>query len=568
METSDDDCAIVHDDEWCMASNDSHESHAIEQYEKLFFDNDSGAVPTSRTDNLDGITSRHHLDRDLDFHVISSTKPAALSLGSFPSSDHMASTPPDRFEFPELPNSGTWDVPQPNANVRKGFEASEVPQRLWSSKEAASPDLLAKLRSIFQDFSKYRCLLKFRESDAQNLLDTFQYLLDTQRVDDRLRRQLLVALLRLSKASDSYPTCYQLNIVIDNSHTPTNSGNFADIYKGTLKGQAVCLKVARIHQVADRKRLLKAFSREALLWGQLSHPNLLPLYGLSCSREGVGLVSPWMERGDLREHLEHSPEANRLLLARDIAQGLAYLHKNGIVHGDLKGANILIDGTGRACLADFGLSSICDSYIIRETSGSSRWRAPELDDVDNARLVNNDSARDVYACACVCYEIFTGDVTRSEDMTDLKTRFGARPPKPPNTSLSWREWGLTEEIWSLLEYCWNMDPTQRPTSFEFLAWLGPQAIHDDRPRSGESFLPPATLRERMRKPLDLSAIGRTLDRLVALDDPHSSTPQTSTAAQNNETTLQKHGSPGFPKTVIGRTGWMGAIGSVFKNIWR
>lgn len=76
-------------------------------------------------------------------------------------------------------------------------------------------------------------------------------------------------------------------------------------------------------------------------------------------------------------------------------------------------ANILVTDSGRACVADFGLSSVSDANILNWTShssaaskgGSIRWQAPELFDVENDEVVHNSEASDIYAWSCVCYEV-------------------------------------------------------------------------------------------------------------------------------------------------------------------
>ncbi|KAJ7646880.1 kinase-like domain-containing protein [Roridomyces roridus] len=91
----------------------------------------------------------------------------------------------------------------------------------------------------------------------------------------------------------------------------------------------------------------------------------------------------------------------------DVALGLAHLHEKSVVHGDLKADNILITPSLRACIADFGLSSIitsCSSLRFTNSSqkqgGTIRYQAPELH-----RGGDNNLRSDIYAFACVVYEV-------------------------------------------------------------------------------------------------------------------------------------------------------------------
>ncbi|KAG6905130.1 hypothetical protein DXG01_004669, partial [Tephrocybe rancida] len=129
----------------------------------------------------------------------------------------------------------------------------------------------------------------------------------------------------------------------------------------------------------------------------------------------------WMENGDINVYLKKNPVAPRQTLAVNVGNGLTYLHENGIIHGDLKGPNILVDDVGRACLADFGISSISDLQIVAWTTqssgtvkgGSTRWQAPELFAIGDSDMadeeaeaaVKNTMASDVYALGCVFFEV-------------------------------------------------------------------------------------------------------------------------------------------------------------------
>lgn len=148
-------------------------------------------------------------------------------------------------------------------------------------------------------------------------------------MDANFKRHLIVAEQRLSKKSGLYPTCFQLDHIQLAGEYPVAAGSFGDIYKGTIENQNVCLKVIREYQVSRvdylmkvsnsisvftsslNTHVMKRLSHEAILWRQLSHPNLLPFYGLYlfCSRPC--LVAPWLENGYITKYLEEHPNENR-----------------------------------------------------------------------------------------------------------------------------------------------------------------------------------------------------------------------------------------------------------------
>ncbi|KAG6917279.1 hypothetical protein DXG01_003227 [Tephrocybe rancida] len=225
-----------------------------------------------------------------------------------------------------------------------------------------------------------------------------------------------------------------------------------------------------------------------------------------------------MENGDISEYLKHHKTSNRVALAYDVAQGLRFLHKNGIIHGDLKGPNILVNELGRACVADFGLSSISDKEILAWTSYSSaasrggtvRWQAPELFDPEGEEEKRNSEASDMYAWACVAYEIFAGHMpfarlTREATIMN-RVSSGERPERPPIPSDSWSVWGLTEDIWSIMEACWSAEPEARPSAQLVIDRVAPVLSPALQEGARDSSLSPGEFREMMRRSSDENEI--------------------------------------------------------------
>ncbi|KAG5635074.1 hypothetical protein H0H81_012507 [Sphagnurus paluster] len=267
---------------------------------------------------------------------------------------------------------------------------------------------------------------------------------------------------RLSSKTERYPSGFWISNVEQLGEDPVNSGGFGDIYKGIYNGQHVCLKTIRLYQNSPPK-LPKLIAGEAMLWSQLSHANLVPFYGLSKPDRHLMFVSAWADNGTVLEFLGKHPDANRILLCLDVTNGLDYLHKNDIVHGDLKGVNILVDAAHRAYLADFGLAAVDDPEILHwatqsaaaSKGGTLRWQGPELFDAN----VRNTKSSDVYAWACVCYEIFSEKVPFFEHADNVVIKFLAtganvQPTRPPEYIPAWKARGLSDEVWALMKDCW------------------------------------------------------------------------------------------------------------------
>ncbi|KAG6813814.1 hypothetical protein H0H92_006758, partial [Tricholoma furcatifolium] len=326
-------------------------------------------------------------------------------------------------------------------------------------------------------------------------------------LDESLRRQLIVATQRLAKKSELYPTCYELRGIVQEGQYPVEAGGFADIYKGQMEGQT-------------------RISQESVLWGQLSHTNILPFYGLFRFKNGLCFVCPWMESGHVRTYVTYQPKVSRLELVIDVANGLQYLHENKIIHGDLKGPNVLVDDSGRARLADFGLSAMSDPQILRWTStsslgskgGSVRWQAPELFNFESNTQVKNTEESDVYALACVCFEIFTGEVPFAdisrESTVERHIMDGMRPRRPSDDDPLWREWGLTRSLWTLMEECWERNPNDRPTLPNIVRRLNRMAKSLRNLRAYSNYLSPIRFRQKMNSSIIAATTHNTLNEII------------------------------------------------------
>ncbi|CAE6443056.1 unnamed protein product [Rhizoctonia solani] len=182
------------------------------------------------------------------------------------------------------------------------------------------------------------------------------------------------------------------DIQID-ENAPLGRGGFGTVFKGKWNGATVAVK--RLVKDASAETLL----REVELWQGLRHPYVVQFFGASPKYSpNAFIVSQYLANGNALMYLKRIPRADRAKLARETAVGMEYLHSMGIIHGDLKAANVLITDTGSAALADFGLSEVKQdsssrAHVTENVSGSPRYLSPE-----RWRGVLN-KASDVYAWA-------------------------------------------------------------------------------------------------------------------------------------------------------------------------
>ncbi|KAE9404358.1 kinase-like protein [Gymnopus androsaceus JB14] len=157
-------------------------------------------------------------------------------------------------------------------------------------------------------------------------------------------KRCLWTLRQLSLSYRFLPRSLVIQNVNQDGRYAVGGGGFADIYRGTMGQRCVCLKVLRLVMEQDeetRDKIRKEFCKEALIWRQLKHPNILPLLGVNAElfSPSFCLISPWMENKDIITYLKGNPSHNRQTVLSEVAAGLYYLHSRDppILHGDIRG---------------------------------------------------------------------------------------------------------------------------------------------------------------------------------------------------------------------------------------
>lgn len=180
-------------------------------------------------------------------------------------------------------------------------------------------------------------------------------------------------------------------------------GGFAHVWKGfdlELR-RAVAVKVPRPGRLLSAERFLAEARRVA----GLKHPGVVPVFDVGRDGDSCFIVSEFVEGGSLAERIAGSrptPEEAVRLVA-EVAETLAYAHRQGFVHRDIKPANILLDHHERALLADFGIAFSPDDKEEGGSFGTLPYMSPEQ--VEGRPL---DHRSDIYGLGVVLYELLAG----------------------------------------------------------------------------------------------------------------------------------------------------------------
>ncbi|HWO69452.1 MAG TPA: BTAD domain-containing putative transcriptional regulator [Actinomycetota bacterium] len=187
------------------------------------------------------------------------------------------------------------------------------------------------------------------------------------------------------------------------------AGSFGSVHRAFQPqvGREVAIKT--IHpRFANDPEFIRRFEAEAQLVARLEHPHVVPLYDFWREPDGAYLVMRYLRGGSLRERLAHGPlgveEAARLL--DQMAQALVAAHRQGVVHRDVKPANILFDEEDNAYLSDFGIAK--DVEVAEVAPGGTPSPLAYYLSPEELRGEPVTPRTDIYSLGLVLYEILAG----------------------------------------------------------------------------------------------------------------------------------------------------------------
>ncbi|CAI5478459.1 unnamed protein product [Closterium sp. Yama58-4] len=239
------------------------------------------------------------------------------------------------------------------------------------------------------------------------------------------------------------------------------SGSFGDLYRGTYCGQDVAIKILKAERLNDT--LQQEFAQEVFIMRKVRHKNVVQFIGACTKPPNLSIVTEFMVGGSVYDYLHKHRGSMKLPMVlrvgMDVAKGMDFLHKNNIIHRDLKAANLLMDENDVVKVADFGVARVkANSGVMTAETGTYRWMAPEV--IEHRAY---DHKADIFSFGITMWEMLTGKLPYP-DLTPLQAAVsvvqrGLRPPIPKGTH---------PRLADLFERCWATNPSDRPEFSEII----------------------------------------------------------------------------------------------------
>ncbi|KAG2694841.1 hypothetical protein I3843_08G159800 [Carya illinoinensis] len=282
---------------------------------------------------------------------------------------------------------------------------------------------------------------------------------------------------------DKFNSCIRKSRVFSKSSLPPppirwrkgeliGCGAFGHVYMGMNldSGELLAVKQVLIAAKSASKDKAQAHIREleeeVKLLKNLSHPNIVRYLGTVREEETLNILLEFVPGGSISSLLGKFgsfPEAVIRTYTKQLLLGLEYLHKNGIMHRDIKGANILVDNKGCIKLADFGASKqvveLATVSGAKSMKGTPYWMAPEV-----ILQTGHSFSADIWSVGCTVIEMATGKPPWSQQYQEVAALFyigktKSHPPIPEHLSVEAKDFLLK---------CLQQEPNLRPSASELL----------------------------------------------------------------------------------------------------
>jgi len=275
-------------------------------------------------------------------------------------------------------------------------------------------------------------------------------------------------------------------------------GAYGEVYKATdmLLNRTVAIKRVRLDWLGEgeeAKDVQRRFIQEAQVAAQLQHPGIVTVYDVVSVEKTSYIVMEFVEGTTLSAKLvgkKPLPFAETVYILSRVARALHHAHGQGVVHRDVKPANILVSREGDVKVADFGVAKVESSREMTRAGvilGTPDYMSPE-----QATGGSLDGRSDLFSVGSILYECLTGGAPfGAQSLTGVLIRIVNDEPDPIETASR----GLPAELGSVLEHALAKDPEWRyangnelALALEALSGAGSKAVPamGDEPSSPES----------------------------------------------------------------------------------
>jgi serine/threonine protein kinase len=258
----------------------------------------------------------------------------------------------------------------------------------------------------------------------------------------------------------------QLNLLFDDRYQLIRligRGGFSEVWlaKDTITDLEEVIKIYAPGGGMDNDGV-KMFVKELTVVHNLRHQNLLTPRGMGEYKNQPYLILPYCPNGSLTKLVGSCSENDLWQIMKQVAAGLAYLHKQGIVHQDIKPDNILIDENGVYVITDFGISLKAQSTLrksmrVQASAGTMAYMAPERFSSEPQPRPEND----IWSLGAMMFELLTGDVPFVSQLGGLALLNGAQIPLIHAD--------VSDELKQLIISMLSKDLTSRPTAEEIVS---------------------------------------------------------------------------------------------------
>jgi serine/threonine-protein kinase len=278
-----------------------------------------------------------------------------------------------------------------------------------------------------------------------------------------------VIIIRMDEMTTSFP-------IINNRYqifSTIATGGMAVVYSAQdlMLERKVALKILK-KELSGDQAFQNKFRAEARASAKLIHPNIITTFDFGFDGDRLYIVMEFIDGTDLKSKIKDNPNGldlqQALKFIRQAASGLAYAHKSGYVHCDIKPQNMLVSRNDVLKITDFGIARALDT-ISRDERYDVVWGSPFYFSPEQASGLAPSPATDIYSFGVIAFELLTGKLPFNSDDAAQLAEMHRTKPAPSMRSLRAE---IPEKLDNLVQKCLSKQTQDRfPTGSELVTEL-------------------------------------------------------------------------------------------------